>query len=446
MGMLTRAKKRRLEEEENLIDRISSLPDAILGEIVSLLPTKDGGRTQVLSTRWRHIWRSAPLNIDLLHCPRRQRVRFDQISGILSSHKGPGHRLSIPSRSEECSERCAAALVGWLRSPALEKLQVLEFDLICSTNTRLLASAQPFFRTLRVASFGCAFPVGKAALTLCFPVLEQLSLSSVRISECSLHALLAGCPVLQSLLLDNNDEYVRLRIVSSTIRSIGVRLRCRPLEAHQLIIEDAPCLERLLFSGLVGKMDISVISAPRLHFLGQLSKETCPRIQLNTVTFEGSHIISLSMAVRSVKAVALSYMDDFSVDAVIDFMKCFPGIEKLYVKVTKVTAAFICILSSLAITFVLQNKLDTIFVIDLAQQMGRRIAVCRKYQDLIGTLDIPVKKIVLTNYIGCRTDVCFAKFFVLHARLLESMTLEFQKPGKPSSVLIEKQRRLLQRK
>ncbi|GJM95343.1 hypothetical protein PR202_ga12065 [Eleusine coracana subsp. coracana] len=388
MGMLTRAKKRRLEEEENRIDRISSLPDAILGEIVSLLPTKDGGRTQVLSTRWRHIWRFAPLNIDLLHCPRRQRVRFDQISGILSSHKGPGH---------------------WLRSPALDKLQVLEFDLICSTNTRLLASAQRFFSTLRIASFGgCAFPVGKAALALCFPVLEQLSLSSVRISECLMHALLAGCPVLQSLLLDNNDGYLRLRIMSPTIRSIGVRLRCTTLEVYQLIIEDAPCLERLLLSGLVGKMYISVISAPRLHFLGQLSKEACPRIQFSTVTFEGSHIISLTMVVRSVKALALSYMDDLSVDAVIDFMKCFPCIEKLNV------------------------------------EMGRRIAGCRKYQDLIGSLDIGVKKIVMTNYIGCRTDVCFAKFFVLHARLLESMTLEFQKPGKTSSVLIEKQRRLLQ--
>ncbi|KAK3126211.1 hypothetical protein QOZ80_7AG0553220 [Eleusine coracana subsp. coracana] len=210
MGMLTRAKKRRLEEEENRIDRISSLPDAILGEIVSLLPTKDGGRTQVLSTRWRHIWRFAPLNIDLLHCPRRQRVRFDQIS------------------------------------------------------------AQRFFSTLRIASFGgCAFPVGKAALALCFPVLEQLSLSSVRISECLMHALLAGCPVLQSLLLDNNDGYLRLRIMSPTIRSIGVRLRCTTLEVYQLIIEDAPCLERLLLSGLVGQMDIS-----------------------------GSHIISLTMVVR----------------------------------------------------------------------------------------------------------------------------------------------------
>ncbi|CDP20797.1 unnamed protein product [Coffea canephora] len=42
----------------NSSDMISSLPDAVLGCILSLVPKKDAMRTSVLSKRWKRLWLS----------------------------------------------------------------------------------------------------------------------------------------------------------------------------------------------------------------------------------------------------------------------------------------------------------------------------------------------------------------------------------------------------
>jgi hypothetical protein len=106
---------------EEGVDYINTMPNEVLGEIMSLLLTNDAVCTQILARRWRPLWCSAPLSLDFRYLGRRHLIRSkelgDYVSRILHSHRGPGRRLHAWADDEasyDAVEQC-------LSSPALEK-------------------------------------------------------------------------------------------------------------------------------------------------------------------------------------------------------------------------------------------------------------------------------------------------------------------------------------
>jgi hypothetical protein len=275
------------------LDFIGRLPDEVLCSIISLLRLKEGARTQILSCRWRPLWRTSPLSLEadrMLSSQERKRIVL--VSKILSDHQGPARRFSLPSM--RLRDRYAK-IDGWLRSRALNSLENIHFSYeIEDSHLRypLPPSALRFAPTLRVAEFGyCEFP-RDVAPSLKFPCLKEFTLRSVIVLEDVLHSLLRGCPVLESLFLDLNAGVGCLRINSPTLRSIGMGasscgLRvANPIMLQDLIIEDAPCLERLLppHHGN-GPATIRVVRAPKLEILGPLS-DGITRLDLGTTVFQ----------------------------------------------------------------------------------------------------------------------------------------------------------------
>jgi hypothetical protein len=276
--------------EEEGVDRISDLPDEILGNIASLLPTaKDVARTQVLATRWSHVWLAGPLNLDLADLPAEDDEAFDDIvSGFLSAHPGPGRRLCL--QSLHMYER-PGILRNWLRCPALDNLQ--EFDLWdgLSMFSRIKiqwtspppAPAVRFSATLRVASLCKCKLIGTPIGALSFPQLRQLGLDQVTVSGDMLHAMISNCPA----LLNRNSGFTHVRITCSSIRSVGVGWNSYDAPwCRELIMEDAPCLERVINLQPDVAMYMSVISAPKLKTLGSL-------VVSSTFEFGGTAIIKV---------------------------------------------------------------------------------------------------------------------------------------------------------
>ncbi|KAK1609324.1 hypothetical protein QYE76_032997 [Lolium multiflorum] len=399
------------------LDFINSLPDAVLCTIVSLLPTKDGARTQAVSRRWRPLWRSAPLNLvadSTLSGQERKRVVY--VSKILAEHPGPALRFEIPYIRERyyCKTEC------WLRSQALTNLQELVFgydadDSLPSLRPLLPPSALCFAPTLHVASFGgCRFPDLPAAQSLNFPHLKELRLSRVTMSNFSapslkfphlkqltlygvsisgdaLHSMLIGCLSLESLLLENNVGIGHLRISSSTLRSIGFSPPYKGEDAtifQELVIEDAPRLERLLpLNPDDGPRSIQVIRAPKLQVLGLLS-DGISKLHIGTTVFQELTAISLTTTMHTMRILVIDSIGP-NLDSVIGFLRCFPCLERLYV----------------------------------ISHLRKEMKNVRKYDPLdpIQCLERHLKKVVLKNYFGNRPDVNFAKFFILNAKVLDEM-------------------------
>ncbi|CAO2185104.1 unnamed protein product [Urochloa humidicola] len=470
-------------------DFISLLPDEILGSIVSLLPTDEGARTQILSSRWRHLWRSAPLNLEAP--PGVDRINKAVASRILAEHQGVARRFSV---SPFIITADSTILDGLLQSPALDNLQELAFSfsdyiwpsplmphsalrfsstlrvaefsscwfpddaahqihfpklqhlalrsviisedslhavlagcpaldkfVFRSSTLQMPPSALHFPSTLRIAEFSkCQFPEGSQVH---FPNLQQLVLEKVTISEGSLHAMLSGCPALNILTLGNCSGFRQFRINSLKLKHVEMYFHLKDRHRLQeLIVENAPCLERLHHRGPYQDiMRISIISAPKLEILGRLTDNIC-RLELGSTVFKGDpyfqglHDFTMATVMRTVKVLTLR-LDNLIWDVIFNFMKCFPCMEEL------------CIQTH----------------IDLCQPHTAMENRQRYYsQDRFECLDHHLKKLWIGYYSGERPHVAFAKFFVLNASVLESLVLNVHPYKKVSDQWIGDQRRQLQ--
>ena len=81
-----KAQSQRIENKKYIEDIIRSLPDCLICQILSFLPTQDAIITSVLSSRWRPFWTLVPtLDLDYFNLVRNKNAKFrfvDKVSNI----------------------------------------------------------------------------------------------------------------------------------------------------------------------------------------------------------------------------------------------------------------------------------------------------------------------------------------------------------------------------
>jgi len=253
--------KRICVEQLAIEDLISKLPEVLLSQILSYLPTKDIVRTSVLSKRWKSVWLLIPgLDLDSSEFPHYDTfVDFMNEFLFFSREENPClHKLKLSIQKNENDPSCVTL---WTDCVARGKLQHLDVEFGGRVMEREFWEMMPLslyicktllhLRLYRVLLGNFDQSVDS------LPSLKSMCLEeNVYSNEASLESLISSCRVLEDLTIVKIDDNVRfLRVHSQSLTSLSVGYKSYyPGEIYYYYDRDRGN------SGLV-------IDAPRLKYL-----------------------------------------------------------------------------------------------------------------------------------------------------------------------------------
>lgn len=244
-------------------DRISQLPDSLICQILSHLPTEDAVRTSILSTRWTSIWLWVPI-LELNSRKFADFISFVSFGDKFfdSSRVSCIHKLKLTIDDRDMSEDDASYLKAWIDASYLKswiyaaiKRKIQHLDV---KGSRQCHCEMPLglYSCETLVSLKLFEVILNDVPYVSFPCLKTMHLYIVLFSnESTFERLVSCCPVLQVLQIigfENTPKVYRVHS-RSLLRLSFVRDNFNEIDFVSGVVIDAPLLSYLKISDHVSQ-------------------------------------------------------------------------------------------------------------------------------------------------------------------------------------------------
>ncbi|KAH7858577.1 hypothetical protein Vadar_025472 [Vaccinium darrowii] len=242
-------------------DRISSLPEALLLHILSLMPTHYAVRTRILSLRWKDLWALVPsLDFEWMSSKTvddNDLSFMNFVDHVLLLHKLTSiERVSFYVRGPD-SEVVASRLHEWLRVAITRHVRVIYIHM-CPFQPLSLPSELFTCKTLTGLHLARELEFDTPLSSVWLPNLRDLQVSLHFPGNDITQKLFSSCPLLEDLYIRanvENEEDMVLNVCAPALKRLEFKLvaylhnehleRGMMLSRNKIVV-NAPVLENLI--------------------------------------------------------------------------------------------------------------------------------------------------------------------------------------------------------
>ncbi|XP_010506110.1 PREDICTED: F-box/LRR-repeat protein At2g42720-like [Camelina sativa] len=297
------------------MDRISLLPDEVLGHILSFLPSKHAASTSLLSKRWRNVFVLVPsLNLDYVLDEARQ-YRHDHSkdfmdfveSLLILRGKSPVKKFALKIHLPHLFGIDPSRVHCWICN-VLELGGLVDLDLFVTFQGKLHLVPLLIFKskTLVKLRVGRGFILKLSHQDIYLPMLKTLSLDTVDFEggHDVLETLLPRCPLLEELVLDDQRWKTRCGFVSSpSLKRLRIRFFNVPiisLDVPNLVYLELSCI----FGSKYANLNLDSLIEARLNLW--VEERRLRELRDGYAHLDSADLMDLITAIRNVKVLHLT--------------------------------------------------------------------------------------------------------------------------------------------